>query len=94
VLNDSSKDIFTHPACGRGFPVGETSNLDFSLPLNMLGITQRPALELGVVTHAIVPSWSDSCNLTVPVREEGAHLEVTCEKVMQNSGDRMGTLFP
>lgn len=75
--------------------MGETSNLDFSLLLNILGITQRPVLEQGVVTHAIGPSMVSHSVLSIsPVRDKGTHLTVTCEPVTQNSGDQMGTLFP
>lgn len=99
VLSDSGKDVFTDPDCGRCFPVGETSNLDFFfLFMSLLGITQGPVLELGVVTHAISPSIGQALVTEMsfyPVRDGRAHLTVvTCEKVMQTSGDQMGTLFP
>lgn len=65
--------------------------------MNLLGITQGPVLELGVVTHAISPSIGQTLVTEMsfyPVRDGRAHLTVTCEKVMQTSGDQMGTLFP
>lgn len=70
----------------------------FFLFMSLLGITQGPVLELGVVTHAISPSIGQALVTEMsfyPVRDGRAHLTVvTCEKVMQTSGDQMGTLFP